>query len=222
MWPTHSGSNPDTLRMGIRRAMAAGDEREAVTLALQLIRSPAVTPKELLEMAAIGRKWLEADMILQAFSKLRQMNPGNVTLLLDLAANEQFLCLPAEAARHLKEAAPHCATADDWVRLGLVHDRLGEEVEARDAFRKASELDPERLDAKFNLAVCQGFLGEADTAEAIYDDLIQKGYKVDFACQNRSWLRRQTSMHALPLRTNGGFTTRTFNSLPLTSTLARS
>jgi len=197
--------NAEHLRAGIRSAFGAGDEREVINLGLQLIQTSNVTNSELMEMAAIARKWLEPGLALSALRRLHKTNPGNVTLLLDLAANEQFMCRPADALRHLEDASSKCRSADDFLRLGLVRQRLGEVEAALEAFRHASAADTANLDARFNIALCLGYVGEVQEAEDICTDLIQRGYKADETCLHRSWLKRQTqdANHVSELRVLG-------------------
>ncbi len=180
------------MRLRIRRAVEAGNEQEAIKLALRLIPMPAITPEELVELTALGRKWFAPELALSAFKRLHQLDPDNLATLLALAGMEQQFCRSSDAFRHLSDAGPRCRTADDFMRLGLIYDRLGDVEAARDAFQSSLKLSPDNAHTQFNLAVCYGFLGDVGKAESIYDNLIARKFKQEHASQNRSWLRKQT------------------------------
>lgn len=192
IWRNPPAEDIQPLRDGVPRAVTSGNEREAIAQALKLIRNPMVTPPELVELTALGRKLFSPELALGAFRRLYELDPGNLATLLNLANLEQQFCRNKAAVEHLSKAAPRCTTVDDYLRLGLVYDRMGEVESAKAQFEKALRLDPRNPHVRFNLAVCHGFLGEIDEADTIYSDLIAQNFKRDLCCQNRSWLRKQT------------------------------
>jgi tetratricopeptide (TPR) repeat protein len=99
----------------------------------------------------------------------RAWNPESGQLLLDFAVSD----LATKAAPHARRAAEEARrdeeklTADDWYRLG-VEIEASSPSDARDAYRRAVELEPHHADAHVNLGRLLHEEGFARSAEPHY------------------------------------------------------
>ncbi|HEX5044534.1 MAG TPA: tetratricopeptide repeat protein [Candidatus Polarisedimenticolaceae bacterium] len=75
--------------------------------------------------------------------------------------------LTRRAAREAR-SRPHQVTADDWYEMGCDLEAASHADEARDAYRRALELEPAHADAHINLGRLLHDAGEIDAASAHY------------------------------------------------------
>lgn len=73
----------------------------------------------------------------------------------------------ARRAHARAQSAQHALRAEDWFVLGIELE-ISSPSEARDAYRRALELDPENVEARLNLGRLLHEAGEASAAEAHY------------------------------------------------------
>ena len=173
--------------------MQTGKDRDVIALAFGMLDLPNLTQQDLEQLSVLGRRLIEPVIAVGALTRLHERDPRNLATIFELVDAEEFFCLKVEASKHLDLAEPLCRTAQDFACLGDGYNKLDNVEEAITALKRAVELDPDALDYWFDLAVYYGFLGKTDAAEEIYDTLIAKNVKRNFAFQNRSWSRRQTS-----------------------------
>jgi tetratricopeptide (TPR) repeat protein len=155
-WSERLKHNPNDVNSALRLASAlieAERTSEAEELYRALWQRPPHPPS-----AALGltRAYLLQKQFSKAETFARELQglpniPRETTRLLGEALLAQDKLPDAEAVfGSLTESTE--ATAEDWTRLGVVHQKLDEQEEAKACFRKALEHDPKQVEAAYRLA----------------------------------------------------------------------
>lgn len=98
------------------------------------------------------------------YRSLLRASPGNEEFLLGLAFCLEKSGASSTAVELLSKGAPYVGKSGPWSALGILQARKGRAEQALEAFRKASELDPEDPKPLRNLALLYEKTGLADLA----------------------------------------------------------
>jgi tetratricopeptide (TPR) repeat protein len=136
-------------------------------------------PRDAFARNRLAMKSVQAGRIADARSQLEEalrVQPGYAEAHSNLGTVLQLQGQPAEAMRHLSEAV-RLKPDDDRIRFNLGNGmqaagRSAEGAEASNEFRRAIALNPENVDARFNLAMLLGPENRIDEAIAQLERVI--------------------------------------------------
>ena len=167
-------SFPDLVLLRAAKGLAeARIPPRRITSALRRLRQqlPAGRPLSAVRITAVGDRIVVQD-------GATSWNPESGQLLLDFTVSElasraaPLARRAAQAAREAEGSSDAALTADEWYDLGFDLEAV-DVAEARDAYRRALELDPHHADAHVNLGRLMQEGGDARQAVLHYTLALQ-------------------------------------------------
>jgi len=185
--------DPATVKAKIGQALQAGDQRKALALGERLFKLPKSSPADCMSVAELAESLGDVDLAVLALRQAHRRSPEDVQVLFRLAETEHRAGQTVEALDHLEKARALATQAVELDYLANLLNRMGDAAAAARAFDDALALEPNNLSILANRAIAKAFMGQAEDAEAIYDDIIGWGHNSALTYLNRSWLRKQTA-----------------------------
>jgi tetratricopeptide (TPR) repeat protein/glycosyltransferase involved in cell wall biosynthesis len=159
--------SPDHLLRQARSAEREGKLDEAEAIFVQLLDADGRNPRALMGLSRLymrQRRWTDAAAI---SSRLATEQPTSIEprqILARALLEEGRLDGAQRVYAELAGLEPYNPAA--WRSLGRVHGRLGNWADAREAWRRVTEIDPALLDARLELADACRQAGDGDAARA--------------------------------------------------------
>ena len=186
------GSNDAALAQALQ-ALSAEQYSQAHTLAMAVLQDNPRDPGGYFVMAQIAYRHGNLAKAEEVVARGLSFDPDHLDsclfraqCLLELNRHEEAKSLIANLSSRTLSGAHQSDT------LGVLHSRVGQHTAALARFRRACELQPDKVDYQYNLASCLQFSGQFDQAEAAYERALALDPLHYRSHSSLSQLRRQT------------------------------
>ncbi|GAB6389360.1 tetratricopeptide repeat protein [Stutzerimonas marianensis] len=159
-----------TLAQDVERR---GDPASAASLYQQATQQPGASAETWQRLARARLDSGDARGAELAYRQALELAPDDAELLLGLGTAQLHLGELARAATTLASAASRLDVPVAHSRLGVAEALRGQPAAAQAAFARAVALDPDDLDARYNLALAYALNGQPDKALTEIADLDQ-------------------------------------------------
>jgi protein O-GlcNAc transferase len=150
-----------------------GRWREAVHAYRQSISRNANDAQPWSNLGAAEQKAGNLQAALEAYERCLALDPANTAALTNYAYLLNDRAQPAQALAVLEQVLARDAQMPAaWVARGTAFRMLGDELQAEAAYRRALELNPERRETRFNLALLVSLRSPSE-AEAVLRPLLE-------------------------------------------------